>query len=84
MHSKWNQGRRGTSQVDDECAEELVSMLDLISNVLNRDVLDFSNETSNDKTLVAASDVSTNIYKSTFNGLLSRRQLIQLLVVQPI
>jgi len=58
LHSKWNRGRRGTSQVDDECAEELMSMLDLISNVLNRDVLDFSNETSTDKNLVAASDVA--------------------------
>ena len=62
VHSKWNRGRRGTSQVDDECAEELVQMLDLISNVLNRDVLDFSNETSNDKSLVAASDVSKLLF----------------------
>ena len=37
-------------------------MLDLISNVLNRDVLDFSNETSNDKSLVAASDVSKLVF----------------------
>ena len=69
MHSKWNRGRRGNSQVDDECAEELVQMLDLISNVLNRDVLDFSNETSNEKNLVAASDVSFLIEKRNISFL---------------
>ena len=61
VHSKWNRGRQGRKNIDDDSSDELIQILELISNVLNRDVIDLSVDSNNpDVKLVAASDVRSN------------------------
>ena len=64
-HAKWNQGRSGRN-CDEEIADELIQIIDLISSVLDREVLDFSttdqDPNANGDGLAKASDVSLKIY----------------------
>merc|ERR1719228_2974827 len=41
-HTKWNQGRVGTLNYEEDVAEEMHQIIELITYVLDREILDFS------------------------------------------
>ena len=75
-HTKWNQGRMGRNY-EEEVADELVQIIELISFVLDREILDFSDPSEkvegNQDDMVKASDVSC--FTSHFRSLSTRSYL---------